>query len=170
MWKESELSGLRLTIATGYTAAGLVSLGSLAPSVVPSNAFNINTAFADGEVVKLVGILSGTFVFLFAFWFFCISAIAVIAGARSMTFTLNWWAFVFPNAGLCLALIQIGKAYSSPGINGVCSALTILLVMFWLMTAAFHIRAVAKGTIMWPGKDEDKDMKLKGVRWGRHAA
>ena len=85
-----------------------------------------------------------------------------------MTFTLNWWAFVFPNAGLTLALIQLGKAYSSPGINGVCSALTILLVIFWLITAVAHIRAVIKGTIMWPGKDEDKDMK--GIRWGRHAA
>lgn len=139
-----------------------------APNVVPSNAFNIDSSFADGEVVKILGILSGTFVLLFSFWFFCISSIAVIAGAKRMTFTLNWWAFVFPNAGLCLALIQLGSAFSSPGINGFCSALTILLVIFWILTAVNHIRAVAKGTIMWPGKDEDKDMK--GIRWGRYHA
>ena len=77
-----------------------------------------------------------------------------------MSFTLNWWAFVFPNAGLTLAGIQMGKVFSSPGINGICSALTILLVIMWLFTAVFHIRAVVLGNILWPGKDEDKDMRV----------
>lgn len=38
----------------------------------------------------------------------------------------------------------------------------------WLITAAFHIRAVYYGRIMWPGKDEDKDMK--NVGWGKYSA
>ena len=75
---------------------------------------------------------------------------------------------IFPNAGLTLATIQLGSAFSSSAINGICSALTILLVIFWFVVAIAHVRAVWKGTIMWPGKDEDKDMK--GIRWGRYAA
>lgn len=146
----------------------MISLGTQAPLVLPSNIFNSNTSFHDGEIVKIMGIMAGTFVLLFAFWFFCISTVSVIAGIKEMTFTLNWWAFVFPNAGLTLATIQLGKAYSSTPIDGICSALTILLVIFWLITAVAHIRAVWKGVIMWPGKDEDKDMK--GIRWGRYAA
>ncbi|KAK5111300.1 hypothetical protein LTR85_012195 [Meristemomyces frigidus] len=139
----------------GYTSAALFSLGTQAPNVLPNNVFNMAT-LPDGDMAKTLGILAGVFVILFAFWFFCISTVAVVSGTRHMTFTLNWWAFVFPNAGLTLAAIQLGKAFHSPGINGVCSALTILLVIMWLVTAVFHIRAVYRGSIMWPGKDEDE--------------
>jgi quinol-cytochrome oxidoreductase complex cytochrome b subunit len=76
--------------------------------------------------------------------------------------------FVFPNAGLTLAAIQVGSALNSPGINGICSALTIFLVIMWLITAVAHILALWNGKIMWPGKDEDKDMQNLG--WGKFSA
>ena len=76
--------------------------------------------------------------------------------------------FVFPNAGLTLAAIQVGSALNSPGINGICSALTIFLVIMWLIMAVAHIQALWKGKIMWPGKDEDKDMQNLG--WGKFSA
>jgi hypothetical protein len=69
---------------------------------------------------------------------------------------------------MTLAAIQIGSALSSPAINGICSALTILLVIMWLITAVAHIRALWAGKIMWPGKDEDKDMQNLG--WGKFSA
>lgn len=116
-------------------------------------------------LVQGIGIVSGFFIILFAFWFFCITTIAVLFGLRRMTFTLNWWAFIFPNAGLCLAAIQMGRALDSSGINGFCSGLTLLLVVMWLLTAGFCVRALWRGDIMWPGKDEDRTMK--GIRWGR---
>lgn len=143
-----------------------------APSVLPRNVFT-TSSIPDGDIVEAACIIAGVFILLFSFWFFCISTVAVVSGLRQMTFTLNWWAFVFPNAGLTLAAIQLGKAFgNSPGINGVCSALTILLIIMWLITAAFNIRAVYRGEVMWPGKTEDKDMKRKGVavRWGAYAA
>lgn len=123
------------------------------------------TSLPVPDIIKVIGIMAGIFIILFAFWFFCISTVAVVYGARRMSFTLNWWAFVFPNAGLTLAAIQTGKALSSPGINGICSALTVLLVIMWLFTAVFHVRAIVRGDIMWPGRDEDKTMK--GIAWGK---
>jgi len=150
----------------GYTAAGLISLGARAPSVLPHDAFNQDNV-PDGDTIRLLGIMAGIFIIIFAFWFFCISTVAVIAGSRRMSFTLNWWAFIFPNAGLTLAAIQVGKALKSPGINGICSALTILLVFFWFITAVAHIRSLLQGKIMWPGKDEDKDMPMG---WGKYSA
>lgn len=74
---------------------------------------------------------------------------------------------MFPNAGLTLAAIQLGKAYKSSAIDGICSALTLLLVILWLITAVAHIQAGFRGKIMWPGKDEDKDQPLG---WGRYSA
>ena len=139
--------------------------------VLPGNAFDLDST-PDGVIVKALGIMAGVFIIIFAFWFFCISTVSVVAGIRQMSFTLNWWAFVFPNAGLTLGAIQVGKAFNSPGINGVCSALTILLVMLWIMTACANIRAVYRGEVLWPGKAEDSSMKHRGVavRWGAHAA
>lgn len=151
----------------GYTAAGLVSLGVQAPNILYTNAFTQNS-IPDGDIVRVVGTMSGIFIILFAFWFFCISTVAVVAGVRRMSFTLNWWAFVFPNAGMTLAAIQVGSALNSPAINGICSALTILLVIMWLITAVAHIKALWGGKIMWPGKDEDKDMQNLG--WGKFSA
>ncbi|CAG5163850.1 uncharacterized protein ALTATR162_LOCUS6561 [Alternaria atra] len=147
----------------GYTAAGLLSLANQAPSLISANYFT-NISVPDGEIVRIIGIMSGLFIILFAYWFFIITTIAVIVGSRSMSFSLNWWAFIFPNAGLTLATIQAGKVLHSEAINGVASALTILLVIMWLVTAVFCIRAVYLGQVLWPGKDEDKTMAR--LAWG----
>lgn len=123
-----------------------------------------DTSVPDGEVVRIVGIMAGLFIILFAYWFFFITTIAVLAGLRKMSFSLNWWAFIFPNAGLTLATIQAAKALHSNVLNGVASALTLILVIMWLLTAVFCIRALYLGHIMWPGKDEDKTMER--LAWG----
>lgn len=160
-----------LTSQPGYTSAALIQLGRKAPNILPPNVFGLSTD-SDGNIVRALGIMAGIFIVIFAFWFFCISTVAVVAGLRRMSFTLNWWAFVFPNAGLTLAAIQVGAVFSSPGINGVCSALTLLIVIMWFVCAIATVRAVWRGEVPWPGKAEDKDMTHKGVavRWGRYGA
>ena len=140
-----------------------MSLANQAPSLISDNYWT-DIAVPDGEIVRIFGIMSGLFIILFAYWFFIITTIAVIVGSCRMSFSLNWWAFIFPNAGLTLATIQAGKVLHSEVINGVASALTILLVIMWFVTAFFCIRAVFLGQVLWPGKDEDKTMKR--LAWG----
>jgi C4-dicarboxylate transporter/malic acid transport protein len=151
----------------GYTAHALISLGRKAPSLFSESEMFGITSIPVGDVIKIVGILAGFFVILFSFWFFCVSTVSVLAGIKQMSFSLNWWAFVFPNAGLTLATIQTGAVLKSPGINGIASAFTIALVIMWIVCAIAHIQAIRKGNIMWPGKDEDKTIS---TRWGAHAA
>jgi tellurite resistance protein TehA-like permease len=158
-----EYAPFQMLTVTGYTAAGLLSLANQAPSLVSANYFT-NISVPDGEIVRIIGIMAGLFIILFAYWFFIITTIAVIFGSRRMSFSLNWWAFIFPNAGLTLATIQAGKVLHSEAINGVASALTILLVIMWFVVAAFCIRAVFLGQVLWPGKDEDKTMAR--LAWG----
>lgn len=140
-----------------------MSLANQAPNLVIANYWTSSVA-PDGEIVRIFGILAGLFILLFAYWFFFITTIAVLAGIRKMQFTLNWWAFIFPNAGMCLATIQAATSLNSPAINGVASALTILLVIMWLFVSGCCIRAVWCGEVMWPGKDEDKTMER--LAWG----
>lgn len=114
--------------------------------------------------MRIFGIMAGLFIILFAYWFFFITTVAVLAGVRNMSFTLNWWAFIFPNAGLTLATIQAAQVLKSETMNGIASALTVLLVIMWLFTAGFCVRAVYMGDVLWPGKDEDKTMER--IAWG----
>lgn len=92
-----------------------------------------------------MGAITGIFLWLLAFWFFCITTIAVLQGYRKMTFNLTWWAFIFPNAGLTLATIEIGNVLGSPGIDWVTSAMTALLFAAWLAVGMLNIKAVVKG-------------------------
>lgn len=97
---------------------------------------------------------SGIFIWLLGFWFSMLSSLAVVAGLKRFSFDLTWWAFIFPNAGLTLAAIQIGEALDSPGINDVTSAMTIVLVILWLVVAGANIKAFWEKKILMPGKDE----------------
>ena len=148
----------------GYTSAALVRLGNMAPNVIPAGWLSVNT-IPVGDVVQVVAVMAGIFLWLLAFWFCALSSVAVLAGALSkkqkMDFTLNWWAFIFPNAGMCLAAINIGTVLQSDGIKGVTSAMTILLVIAWFVVAFFNIVAVVKGKILWQGRDEDEGMRLE---------
>jgi C4-dicarboxylate transporter/malic acid transport protein len=135
---------------TGYTAQAFLTLGRRAPNILPTDFFGA-TSVATGDVLKIIGSIAGIFLWLLAFWYFCLTTVAIIQGCRQMSFNLTWWAFVFPNAGLTLALIQIGSILESPSINGVTSAMTLLLVIAWLVVGVSHIKAVLKGQILYPG-------------------
>lgn len=140
----------------GYTSAALVALGMQAPNVIPQDFLDLAN-FDVGACLKVVGVFGGIFVWLLAFWFFALSAVANFSGVKQMSFTLNWWALIFPNAGLTLGAIQIGNALESPAIKALTSAMTIVIVVMWFFVAASHIIAVARKKILWEGKDEDVD-------------
>lgn len=127
-----------------------------APYVIPNHFLGITT-LPVGDVWKAIGVLCGFWLWLFNFWFFALSTVSVLSGVRRMHFTLNWWAFIFPNAGLTIAAIYIGDVLDSDGIKGITSAMTILLVAMWLFVAVMNVRALWIRQILWPGKDEDME-------------
>lgn len=151
----SKMPGMFVAVGpAAYTSTTLVQLGVQAQSVLPNGFLGI-TSVPTGDLWKAVGVPIGIFLWLVGFWFFAISAVSNIINAKKMSFTLNMWSIVFPNVGLTIALIQIGQLLDSDGIRGVGSAMTILLVIAWLLIAAGNIRAVWTRQILWPGQDED---------------
>lgn len=64
--------------------------------------------------------------------------------------------------------MQIADALKSNPIRGVTSAMTLLLVIMWIIVAIANIRAVWRRDVLWPGKDDGPESR--GVRWGRHVA
>lgn len=66
------------------------------------------------------------------------------------------WAFVFPNVGFTIAIIDIGQQLESEGVLWVGSAMTILIVITWISVFVCHVWAVLTERMMMPGMDEDK--------------
>lgn len=141
-----------------YTANAFVSLGMQAPKHVPNDFLGISSLPA-GDILKVVGVIAGVFMWLIAFWFCALTTVSVVLAAvnKEVYFTLNHWAFIFPNAGLTIALIQIANALDSPGMKGICSGATIVLAILWLWVAALTLRGLLTKEVLWPGKDEDME-------------
>ncbi|KAJ9658047.1 hypothetical protein H2201_007942 [Coniosporium apollinis] len=155
--EESKRPGMYVAVGpAAYTSITLVSLGSQAQKVLPDDFLSI-TSVPTGDLWKAFGVPAGIFLWLIGFWFFALSTVSVFFGIRKIYFTLNWWAFVFPNVGLVIAAIQIGNVLKSKSIGWVCSGATIVLVIVWLVVAVANVRAVWKGQVCWPGKDEDME-------------
>ena len=139
-----------------YTANAFVALGMQAPTQVPDDFLGI-TSVPAGDIIKVFGVTAGIFLWLVAFWFSALTTVSVLISAKESHFTLNYWAFIFPNAGLTIALIQIGSALNSPAIKAISSAATIILVILWLWVAVLTVRGVLQKQVLWPGKDEDME-------------
>ncbi|KAH9861682.1 hypothetical protein J1614_011435 [Plenodomus biglobosus] len=139
-----------------YTANALVALGMQAPTHVPDSFLGI-TSVPAGDVLKILGVVAGIFMWLIAFWFSALTTVSVLVSARESHFTLNYWAFIFPNAGLTIALIQIAKALESPGMKAVCSGATIILVVLWIWVTALNVKGLVQRKVLWPGMDEDME-------------
>ncbi|KAI0159806.1 voltage-dependent anion channel [Xylariaceae sp. FL1272] len=135
-----------------YTCAGLIALGLQARRQLPARYLGLTTAYA-GDVWYAIAVAAGLFLWSVAIWFAILTTLSVLRGIKKMRFNLQWWASVFPIAGLTLATIQVGSALDSDGIKGVGSGLTILLCLIWLIVAGFHIRAILSNNILSPGKD-----------------
>ncbi|RWA05471.1 hypothetical protein EKO27_g9635 [Xylaria grammica] len=117
-----------------------------------------NTFGPDNVTIQVLRIIATTvciFIWFLSLWFFCIAAVANLAVWREITFHLNWYSYIFPNVGFTIAVILIGKTFNSRSVKAVGSAMTILLVIGWLVIVLNHVRAVWEGRILADGKDED---------------
>jgi C4-dicarboxylate transporter/malic acid transport protein len=143
-----------------FTGLALIGLSEEAVRLFPSGF--VSTSINVPEVLRVMALFSGIFVWFVAFWFFSISFVATILGIREgISFHLTWWALIFPNVGLTLDTIAIGSSINSVAIGWVCSAMTIMLVATWIFVLSFHVEAVWSKKIMGPGKnDEDNEEDL----------
>ncbi|KAK8099073.1 c4-dicarboxylate transporter malic acid transport protein [Apiospora kogelbergensis] len=150
----------------GYTASALAGLGMQAPKVIPATYLGITSGVPTGDLWKAMSVPAAMFVWMIGFWFLAQAAVSTLRGAPKMRFTLSCWALIFPNAGLTIGMAQIGRAIDSERIqNYVVPAATVVLVVIWLLVAAMNVRAVWRGDLLWPGKDEDMEGLEDEGRW-----
>ncbi|CAF9930802.1 MAG: hypothetical protein GOMPHAMPRED_005742 [Gomphillus americanus] len=143
-----------LFMAVGPPSFTGLALLSLARGIQPNGYFK---AHPDSiPTLQYLADFIAVFLWALSFWFWCIALVSVLHTCRRMTFHLVWWAFVFPNIGFSLITIQIGLVFESESIQWVASAMTVIVVIVWLVVLGFNVRAVIRKEIMMPGMDEDK--------------
>lgn len=145
-----------LFIPVGSVAYTIVALIGLADAI-PAYGYFAAHPMAK-ETLKILALFVSVFMWLFAFWIFCVALLANVSVVGKMPFSLSWWAFIFPNVGFMLSTSMIGKELDSAGILWVASTMTVGLVGIWVVAVVGCARAVWKGRIVWPGRDEDKDV------------
>lgn len=140
--------------ACAYTVIALLGQANAVPDTMTYGYFAKHPTAP--ETLRIVALFVGIFVWLFAFWLFAIAFLANVSVIGKMPFSLTWWAFIFPNVGFTVSTSMIGKDLESEPILWIASIMTILLVAIWLVSVVGCVKAVWNGTILWPGKDEDK--------------
>lgn len=139
-----------------YTVNTFVALGMQAPKHIPKGFLGIDS-IPVGDVFKAIAVVIGIFMWLVAFWFSALSTVSVLISAKDAHFTLNWWAFVFPNVGLVTALLQLAEALDLDSVKIICTGGTAVLILLWVFCAVMHVRALVRKEILWPGQDEDME-------------
>jgi tellurite resistance protein TehA-like permease len=107
------------------------------------------------QVIRILALFTAVFIWSLSFWFWAISVVSCLAVWRQFKFHMNWYAFVFPNVGFTLAVIDIGKVLKSDGVMWVGSAMSVLMVVLYLYVLGNHVRAVVMRDVLSEGKDED---------------
>jgi tellurite resistance protein TehA-like permease len=110
------------------------------------------------DSLQATALFFGVILWLVAFWLFALAVLSCFAGIKEMRFSSAWWAFIFPNVGFMLATAEIGREVESEGILWVASGMTGVVVIMWLVTVGACGKAVVEKRVLWPGRDEDKDM------------
>ena len=136
-----------------YTIVALIGQANAIPVSPSYGYFSIHPSAKD--ILQTLALFLGIFLWIFTLWIFAIALLGNLVVMGTMSFSLTWWAFIFPNVGFTLATTMIGRELASEAIMWVGSLMTILLAIIWCIAAVGCIRAVWLGHIMWPGKDED---------------
>ncbi|KAI9640556.1 hypothetical protein NHQ30_010854 [Ciborinia camelliae] len=141
-----------------FTGLALLGMSESFANIYPSYTTISSISHPDiiADIFRIIAVSAAIFLWATAFWFFCISLVSVLAGVKEMSFHLVWYAFVFPNVGFAIVVIDLGKALECQGVLWVGSALTVGLVAVWGTVLACHVRAVLLKEVLWPGMDEDR--------------
>lgn len=113
------------------------------------------------EILQTLALVIGIALWVLSFWLFAIALLACLWALRrpgKMGFALPWWAFIFPNVGFTVATGDLGREMGSKGVLWVASVMLVGLVLVWGWTGWMCARAVVLETILWPGRDEDKNV------------
>lgn len=123
-----------------FTGVGLLAMAS----VIPEH-YSYFAQFPEAvQTLQTIALFTAIFFWTLAFWFCSLAIVAIAAALRKTSFSLMWYATIFPNVGLVVSMMVIGKLLNSDAIGWVGTGATIVLAAIWLLVQCFHIGALWK--------------------------
>ncbi|KAI1471008.1 voltage-dependent anion channel-domain-containing protein [Daldinia caldariorum] len=135
---------------SGFTVAGLVSLGQQAQIVIPDN-FQGSTHSV--VILRLLSTIIGLWIWGLSIWFFLVSVGSLtkyVRPDRKMPFQMTWWSFVFPNTALVTATLALATALGSPGLRIAGCVMAAVLIVVWILVFTTMIRCLWNRKLLWP--------------------
>ncbi|KAL2019111.1 hypothetical protein VTK56DRAFT_10062 [Thermocarpiscus australiensis] len=140
----------------GFTAAGIVQLGSQAADIFPADF--MGTAHAV-PILRVLAYMTGLWLWGLSIWFFLVSVGSLWKYLRPehrarLRFQMTWFSFVFPNTALVTATVALGTAFESAGLKVLSCVLAGCLVVVWILVFTQMLRCLWRKELLWP-KEED---------------
>ncbi|KAI1798976.1 voltage-dependent anion channel-domain-containing protein [Daldinia bambusicola] len=149
--RDMQRPGVFISIGpSGFTVAGLVSLGQQAQIVIPDN-FQGSTHSV--VILRLLSTIVGLWLWGLSIWFFLVSVgslLKYVRPERKMPFQMTWWSFVFPNTALVTATLALATAFGSTGLRITGCVMAALLIVVWILVFATMIRCLWNRELLWP--------------------
>jgi tellurite resistance protein TehA-like permease len=123
-----------------YSGVGLLKITSHVPN------YSYFTKYPAAMLpVQTLACIGAVFLWMLAFYFACLALAANLVCIRKMRFHLTWYSMIFPNCGLGIVLLDIGKLLECRPMEWVGTALVILISALWVVVNGFHVEALYKG-------------------------
>jgi tellurite resistance protein TehA-like permease len=141
---------------SGFTAAGLMALGSQSDIIIPAGIQGREHAVYS---LQFLSTMSGLWLWGLSLWFFLVSVGSLHKYLRhdhKIPFQMTWWSFVFPNTALVTATLALASALNSNGLKIFGCVMAALLVLVWILVMVCMIRALWRRELLWP-KDVESE-------------
>jgi len=134
----------------GFTAAGIVQLGSKAEHIIPDGF--LGTQYTV-DIVKVMSVLVGLWLWGLAIWFFLVSVGSLwkyVRTGSSLPFQMTWWSFVFPNTALVAATELMGETFKSEGLQIFSLVMVAVLIIVWIGVFVTMLFCFKQKKLLWP--------------------
>ncbi|KAI0885031.1 voltage-dependent anion channel-domain-containing protein [Annulohypoxylon maeteangense] len=155
--RDEQRPGVFISIGpSGFTVAGLVSLGQQANVVIPDS-FQGSTHSVI--ILRLLSTIIGIWLWGLSIWFFLVSVGSLwkyVRPERKMPFQMTWWSFVFPNTALVTATLALATALGSNGFRICGCVMAAILIVVWALVFIRMMRCLWNRELLWPkGLEEE---------------
>ncbi|KAI0834286.1 voltage-dependent anion channel-domain-containing protein [Hypoxylon sp. FL0890] len=155
--RDMQRPGVFISIGpSGFTVAGIVSLGQQSNVVIPDDFQGSNHSVI---ILRLLSTFIGLWIWGLSVWFFLVSVGSLwkyIRPAHKMPFQMTWWSFVFPNTALVTATLALATAVGSNGLRICGCVMAAVLIVVWALVFANMIRCLWNRQLLWP-KELEQD-------------
>ncbi|KAI4862410.1 voltage-dependent anion channel-domain-containing protein [Hypoxylon rubiginosum] len=149
--RDMQRPGVFISIGpSGFTVAGLVSLGQQSQIVIPDSFQGSTHSIV---ILRLLSTMIGLWLWGLSIWFFLVSVGSLWKYVRpecKMPFQMTWWSFVFPNTALVTATLALAAAVGSNGLRIAGCVMAGLLIVVWILVLVKMLRCLWNRELLWP--------------------